>query len=326
MTLKEVARLAGVSPSSVSRYLNGGPLSREKRAAIQAVIQRTGYFPNQAAHTLRTGRVRQVGVIVPRIHSDAVSQVTAGMAEVLSRQGYLPILGCTDRNPDQEARYLELMQAYHVAGIILMGSLVTEELLELYRACRLPLVITGQRFPGFHCVFHEDYLAMRELAKRMLDRGRRRFVYIGADERDVAVGRERLRGARDALYAGGRNAEEMPVAVGDFTWESGYWRMCQLLENFPETDGVLCATDTLAQGALLALRESGRRVPEDVGIAGVGDNWADQISVPRLTSACLDQFQCGREAASILLQLMEDPTSAPWQKSLDYAVADRGSL
>ena len=89
MTVKDVARLAGASPSAVSRYFNNGPLSQQKRAAIQAVIEKTGYYPNQAAHTLRTGRVRQVGVLVPRIHSDAVSQVTSGIAETLDRQGYL---------------------------------------------------------------------------------------------------------------------------------------------------------------------------------------------------------------------------------------------
>lgn len=326
MTVKDVARLAGVSPSAVSRYFNNGPLSQEKRAAIQIVIDKTGYYPNQAAHTLRTGRVRQVGVLVPRIHSDAVSQITSGVAEVLDRQGYLPVLGATLRDTDREGRYLEIMQAFHVAGMILMASVVTEELIALYRACPVPLVITGQRIPGFHCVFHDDFNAMRDLAVRMLRRGRERFAYIGVDDRDIAVGRERLRGAREALYTAGRNAEEMPVAVSDFDWESGRARMRELLANFPETDAVLCATDTIAQGAMLALREAGRRVPEDVSIAGIGDDWTDLISFPRMSAARLNQTRCGREAASILLRLLEHPASGPWQIMLGYQIVDRGSI
>ena len=326
MTLKEVARLAGVSPASVSRYLNGGPLSHDKRAAIRSVIEQTGYFPNQAAHTLRTGRVRQVGVIVPRIHSETVSQVTAGIAEVLDREGYLPVLGSTDHDPDREARYLEIMQAFHVAGIILMASCVSEELEDIYRACSVPLVITGQELPDFNYVCHDNFNAMWDVTDRLLRRGRRKFVYIGVDGADAAVGRERLRGAQSALYAAGHNAEEMPVAVSGFDWESGWLCMRELLENFPDLDGVLCATDTIAQGAMLALREAGRQIPEEVSVAGVGDDWADLVSHPPLTAAQLDQFRCGREAAAVLLRLLDQPDSGPRQVLLGYSIVDRGSV
>ena len=326
MTLREVARLAGVSPSSVSRYLNGGPLSDQKRALIRDAIQKTGYYPDQAAHTLRTGKVRQIGVIVPRIHSEAVSQVTAGIAEVLSGAGYLPVLGSSGSDPRREERYLEMLRAFHVAGIILMATNVNEHMLNLYRSCSVPLIIAGQHLPACNCVFYDDYHAMRDLASLMLQRGRRTLCYIGVDERDVAVGQERLRGARDALYAAGCNAEEMPVAVAGFHWKSGYDRMRQILTNFPHIDGVLCATDTIAQGALLALREAGRHVPEDVSIAGVGDDWADMISVPQLTTARLSQSLCGREAASILLRLIDGTESEPVNRMLGYDITDRGSV
>ncbi len=326
MTLREVAQMAGVSPASVSRYLNGGPLSQGKRAAIRAVIERTGYYPNQAAHTLRTGKLKQVGVVVPRIHSETVSQVTAGIEEVLSEEGYLPVLGSTDLNPEREMKYLELLNAFHVSGVIHMARAVPKALLEFYRDYPVPLVITGQNLTGFHCVFHDDYHAMKELAGRLILRGRRKICYIGVDEDDVAVGQERLRGAQDALYAAGHNAEEMPVAVADFTWESGYQRMKEMLESFPDTDGVLCATDTIAQGAILALRECGRVVPGDVSVAGVGDDWADLVSIPRLTVARLDQIRCGRMAASILLRLLARPDAAPAQIMLGYTIIDRESI
>ena len=225
-----------------------------------------------------------------------------------------------------ERNYLEIMQAFHVAGIIIMGSAVTEKLAMLYRACSVPLVVTGQRLSGFNCVFHDDFNAMRELAVRLIRRGRQHFAYIGVDERDVAVGQERLRGAREALYAAGYNAEEMPVAVADFDWKSGWERMRELLVNFPDTDGVLCATDTIAHGAMLALREAGRRIPEEVSIAGVGDDWPDRVSVPKMTAARLCQVRCGQEAASILLRLLERPLSGPWQTMLGYEIIDRGSI
>ena len=95
MTIKDVARLAGVSPAAVSRYLNGGSLSEEKRVQVREAIRTTGYRPDVAAQTLRTGRVNQVGVIVPKIHSDSVSQVSAGISGALAQQGYLTLLGST---------------------------------------------------------------------------------------------------------------------------------------------------------------------------------------------------------------------------------------
>ena len=114
MTLREIAELAGVSPSAVSRYLNGGSLSAAKYEAIDKVIKETGYVPNQVAHDLRTGRVRQVGILVPKIHSKSVSQVVEGAHEVLAKAGYMTVLGSLEHAPESVAQYLEWMQAYQI--------------------------------------------------------------------------------------------------------------------------------------------------------------------------------------------------------------------
>ena len=112
--------MAGVSSAAVSRYLNGGPLSEQKRAVIQAVVEKTGYSPDTAAQTLRTGKVRQVGVIVPSISSQSVGQITAGIASELDAKSYLMLLGNTELDAQRELGYLTAMQRNHVAGIILL--------------------------------------------------------------------------------------------------------------------------------------------------------------------------------------------------------------
>ena len=126
MTIKEVARLAGVSPAAVSRYLNGGPLSKEKRERVAQAIEETGYRPNLMAKTMRTGRMRQVGIIVPRIFSESVNQVMDGIAEELLEKDYLTVLGYSDKNKDRELQYLEMMQSNRVAGIILMATTLSD--------------------------------------------------------------------------------------------------------------------------------------------------------------------------------------------------------
>ena len=146
MTIKEVAKLAGVSPAAVSRYINGGSISEEKRERVRRAIEETGYRPNPMARTMRTGRTDQIRVIVPRIYSDSVSQIVAGAAQKLSEHGYMPILGCTDHSIEKEVEYLQIMQEKQVSGIILMGTMLTPENTEAIRGCRVPLVITGQNY------------------------------------------------------------------------------------------------------------------------------------------------------------------------------------
>lgn len=333
MTIKEVAKLAGVSSAAVSRYLNGGPLSKEKKERIARAIEETGYRPNLMAKTMRTGKVRQIGIIVPRIFSESVNQIMDGIAEELFERDYMTLLGYSDTRKDRELQYLNIMQNNRVAGIILMATTLSEIKKQTLEKCTIPLVITGQEFDSLPCVFHDDRGAVRELTARMIEKGRRRLVYIGVLEEDKAAGLERRIGAQEALRAAGLDADDLPRVIADFNAQSGYEAMHRLLESHPDLDGVICATDIIAHGAMKALKEKGRRVPEDVSIAGVGDNWADMISVPRLTTAHLHQRRCGSEAARMLLSLIDSEEAEEHQKfdndrkvRLGYRIIERESL
>lgn len=328
MTIKEVARLAGVSPAAVSRYLNGGSISPEKRERVRKAIEETGYRPNPMAQTMRTGRINQVGVIVPRLYSDSVSQITAGASCTLFEQGYMTLLGCTEHDPDTELRYMQVMQESQVAGIILMGAEMTPKMKEMIRSSRVPVVITGQNFEEFPCVYHDDFHAVRELTRLLIKKGRRRIVMIGATEKDIAAGLNRRRGAEQALLDAGLNASAMPYEVSSFEAKGGKEAMERLLQKCPDLDGVICATDTMAMGAISALREAGREIPRDVSIVGVGDSWMDNISVPGLTTARLFFRQCGEEAAGLLLNLLgrEEDSERPRQIRLQYQIMERGSV
>lgn len=328
MTIKEVARLAGVSPAAVSRYLNGGSISEEKRERVREAIEKTGYRPNPMAQTMRTGRIRQVGIIVPRLYSDSVSKITSGASRKLFEHGYMTLLGCTDHDADTERSYLHTMQESQVAGIILMGAVLTPGIAEEIRQSNVPVVITGQNFEGFPCVYHDDFYAVRNLTRLLIERGRRHIVMVGAPEQDIAAGLNRRRGAEQALLDAGMDASAMPYAVSAFEAQGAKEVMLELLEDHPDLDGVVCATDSMAMGALAALRERGRRVPEDVSIVGVGDSWMDQVCMPALTSAHLFFDQCGEEAARLLLEILEEegPSGTNRQVRLPYMIVERDSV
>lgn len=328
MTIKEVAKIAGVSPASISRYLNGGPLSEEKRSIISKVIEETGYRPDPMAQSMRTGRGEQIGVICPRVDSESSGQIITGISERLRDRNYLTVLGCTDADRDRELRYIESMQNSQVAGMILMGSNLTPALREAIEMSIKPIVITGQNFVDLPCVYHDDYGAVQALTQRMIHRGRQHILFMGATEEDPAAGKARRAGFIDAIREGGLDVRtNMLETTADFTPSSGAEAMRTALLEHPEIDGVVCATDHMALGALRALRESRRRVPEDVSIAGVGDTWVDAIADPPLTSAHLYYRQCGQVAADMLLRLIDEgPDSPVTQKRLEYTIVDRESI
>ena len=330
MTISDIAKLAGVSSAAVSRYLNGGPLSEQKRAAIHAVVEQTGYKPDTAAQTLRTGKVRQVGVIVPSISSQSVGQITAGIAAELDACHYLMLLANTELDDQREQGYLAAMQRNHVAGIILLGSYYTPQLAQALRDCRVPVVVTGQRFAEMPCVYNDDRAAARDLTQAMLNKGRKNIVYIGGTERDAATGTARRQGVQDALEAAGLDSSRLPrMLCSAFTVEEGERCMQELLACCPQLDGVVCVTDTVALGAMQALKAAGRHVGQDVGLAGIGDSWAGSVMEPGLTTVRFYQKQVGQEAARMLLQMLDHtgPEAAPVrQTTLGYTLVERGSL
>ncbi len=332
MTIREVAKLAGVSPAAVSRYINGGPLSPDKREAIRKVIEKTGYRPSVTARTMRTGGSGQIGVIVPRIQSDAVSQIIAGITGELSERGYLAILGSTQERRELEPEYIEMLQDNQVEGIILMGTVMTPRLADAIRASSKPVVVTGQSFDGVCCVYHDDFHAVGELMRRMIEKGRKNIVYIGVSDDDEAVGKQRKKGAQAAWKEAGHDPSSLPVLTADFSAGSGRECIRRLLRENPQTqiDGVICATDRIAIGAMDALIEAGKRIPEDVSVAGVGDSWAGDFLRPKLTTARLYHKKCGETAAKLLLELIgaarRGESAAVSRTMLSYSICERESL
>ena len=327
MTIKEVARLAGVSSAAVSRYFNGGSLSEEKRESIRKVVEDTEYKPNAAAHLMRTGRSGQLGVIVPHVHSDSLSQIMSGIISAMNAEGYMCILGYTGGMADQELRLIDAMERGQMEGIILMGTGMSRKLKAVINKCNIPLVVTGQCFKGVTSVYHDDENAMKDLAGRMLKK-RSNIAYIGVSEEDEAVGKARKTGVELAFEAAGRAKEELISGTAEFTLESGYEVMKKLLTEHPEIDGVLCATDLIAHGAMKALREAGRKMPKEVSIAGVGNHWADEASWPSLTTAGFYYRECGRTAVNLLVEMIRSPEEKPQVKhvKLGYTIIERGSL
>lgn len=327
MTIKEIASLAGVSPASVSRYLNGGSLSDKKREAIRLAVEQTGYAPAAAAQTLRTKTTDLVGLIVPKLDSESVSRLTAGAEQVLAEEGYLSLIAVSQNDSEKELSFLSLLHKRAVAGVILMATVATPRLAEAIRELPIPVVVTGQKLHQTSCVYHDDFGAAKELTQLALAKGRRRPVYLGVSERDPAVGVGRREGVQAALREAGLDPE-LPREICTFDIESGRRGMQALLEAHPALDAVICATDRIAFGAMEALKQTGRVIGRDVSVIGMGDSWASRHISPHLTTAHFYYKTCGETAARQLVELMrtKDPDRPARQTLLSYEICPRESV
>ena len=284
MDINQIAEMAGVSRATVSRYLNDGYVSQEKRARIAQVIAETGYVPSARAQQLRRGRTNVVGVIIPKINSASISRIVAGLTSVFNESGYQVLLANAENDAARELDFLQLfMERDQVDGVVLVATVLTSSHRKALQGARMPVVVVDQSMPGLPCVYQNDYGAVRAATELVLGHAAHP-AYIGVFEEDESAGRERHRGFADACAAAGVEVPAGAVLTAEFSVDSGYTCTEQIMETFPQLDALVCATDSIAFGALTCLRERGIAVPDQVQVTGVGDSELAQIVTPTLTT------------------------------------------
>ncbi|MBD5084837.1 MAG: LacI family transcriptional regulator [Clostridiales bacterium] len=325
MNIAEIAKLAGVSPSAVSRYLNDGYLSQEKKDAIRKVIEETGYRPMAQAQALRTRKTKTIGVILPKIDSFSISSIMAGIDSVLEEKGFQILLADTHNDPNRELEYLDSFDDQRVDGVILIGTVFTARHITMLKKSRVPVVVVGQQLAGVSCVYHDDYHAFYDMTRLMADKGCRRLGYIGALPQDKAVGQERSRAYCDAVRDAGLEDQAGHIAVAGFTASAGREKAQELLEAYGPLDGLICATDSMAVGALQYLKSQGIRVPEDIRLTGQGGSDLCGVTTPTITTIRYFYEDSGANAAALLLERLENPEAPAKEIKLGYAIVENES-
>lgn len=326
MTINEIAELAGVSRATVSRYLNQGYISAEKKEAVRKVIEETGFVPSSNAQTLRTKKTKLIGVILPKINSDSISRMVAGITSVLGTQGYQVLLANTDNNEKKEVEFLQLFQEHRVDGVILIATIFSKEHKKALKDLKVPVVIMGQYLSGYSCVYHDDMGAAEAVTDLMVKAGGKVFGFLGTTNRDEAVGQGRKKGFLLSLKKAkiSVSAEDMKEAA--FSSESGYEMTRELLEQNPKIDSLFCATDNIAIGAIECLREMKKRIPEDIQVIGFGDSKVARVITPRLTTVHLAYMTSGEEAARMILDVLGQKETAKREIKMGYQLVEGESL
>ncbi|WP_202079884.1 LacI family DNA-binding transcriptional regulator [Caldalkalibacillus salinus] len=308
-TINDIAKLAEVSRTTVSRVLNrNGYVSEDVRQRVLRAVEQTGYVPSAHAKSLRTKQSKVIGVIIPRINTEAASRVVNGIDEYLSEYDYQILLANTQLDADKEVEYMKLLQARQVDGIILLATNVSKTLQNVIKELKVPIVVIGQAIPGVNSVIYDDYNAAVELTKFMIEKGHKRLAFIGVNERDHAVGMLRKKGFVDTLRQYHLDVQKDWMAYGDFSIDSGYLAMKKIVtEGQGWPTAVLAVTDRMAIGGMQYLKERGVSIPHDIGVAGIGNSDMSQYVSPALTTVNYDNHKAGQKAAQTILETLNKP-------------------
>ena len=329
VSIDEVARAAGVSTATVSRALSGrGPVSAPARARVEAAAKMLGYVMSASASSLASGRNRNIGVLVPFVNSWFFSTVLSGTATALQRHGYDVTLYTLTADRAQRSEILEtFLRRQRVDGIIAisidLGAEETEWLLEI----GLPVIAIGGPTPGLTTLVVDEVAVARLAVDHLVALGHRDIAHIGANpesEGDFRVATQRRRGFERALTDAGIPLRDGLFQPGGFTIEGGFRAAQRLLER-PDRrpTAIFAASDEMAIGAVLAARELGCRVPEDLSVVGIDGHELGGFF--RLTT--VDQFPLdqGERAAEAILAELEEPGGDRTQADLPFELIVRGS-
>ena len=314
-TIDDVAAIAGVSRGTVSRAINGGrDVSAAAAAAVARAMLETGYSVNHSARSLVTRRTNCAAFVVSEQHEQVFEDpnfnvLLRSATQSLAARGFSLILMIAGTGEDRE-RVLTYLRAGHVDGALLVSTHSEDPLVPALQRDHLPFVVCGRPLgPVGEVPFvaADDREGGRLMTQYLVDLGRKRVGTI-TGPLDTSGGTERLRGYFDAV--GSRKPRSLIVNAKEYSFAAGHAAMLALYEQSPQVDAVFVASDLMAAGALAALRSLGRRVPEDIAVAGFDDSRLATTTEPPLTTVRQPLDRVADEMVRLLLDLIEGGSPA----------------
>jgi DNA-binding LacI/PurR family transcriptional regulator len=309
VTMRDVAKLAGVSVQTVSAVINNKPgITDHTRRKVLAAITELNYRPSRVAQRLRSSTTQIIGVIVSDIGNPFFSAVVRGMEDVAYAHEYTLLLCNSDEDPEKERLYLDILEAEDVAGVLLApaheDSVACQSLISSGRA-----VVAFDRLMTklqVDTVLTDNAAGTAEAVRHLVSLGHRRIGIVSGPTH-ISSGRERLEGWEKTMKECGIVPERALMTIGDFKQRGGYEQTRLLLEQPNPPTALFVANNLMTLGALAFIHERGLRIPEDIAVVGFDDMpWAACLAPP-LTAVAQPTYALGRHAANRLLQRVSNP-------------------
>ena len=330
VTIKDIAKALGVSPSTVSRALKGHPdISLETRNMVNELATRLKYEPNAIALSLKQSRSNSIGVIIPEMVHYFFSSVLSGITDVAYDAGFTVIICQSNEKHEREVANVKALYSHRVDGILISISKDSETFdhLSYLLENEVPLVFFDRFAPGIACdkVIVDDFDAAYKATKHLIDLGRKRIAHFCGAQK-LIIGRERLEGDKKALKSEGLPVDESLIIHAE-NFEMARVAVEKLMELASPPDGIFAVNDLTAIGAMLTLQKRGIQIPGQIAIVGFSDGRFSGIVEPNLSSVDQHGYEMGTAAARLLIKriLAKDPFYPPETVILQSSLIIRGS-
>lgn len=318
--LYEVAKLSGVSKSTVSRVINneyGVKASTKKK--VQKAINECGYVANQVARDLKSQNTHIIGVIVPRMSSYATAKGLDGLSAVIEQADKHVLLANSQQDNQKEIECIKRFNEKRVEGILLFATHLNTQLVSAIKQSDAPVVIIGQDGSLFNIpsIVYDDVSVGFSAGVRLVESGALNIGFIGVNSQDIAVDQCRFQGLEQALF----HLKQTPPLFhsrGDFSMTSGFEQTKKCLSEWSQLDGLFCATDRIAIGAMKAIIEANKVPGIDIKVLGVGNDEFSQVCTPRLSTFNYSFYGAGQKAALLLLDLIKNKHSNVSKLVMNY--------
>jgi len=330
LTLEDVAKMAGVSRSTVSRVVNQHPNVRnDVRERVLKIIQNTGYHPNVAARTLVSQRSWMIGLVLPRSVSSFFADpyfplLTQGIAQACNQHNYTLGLFLVSSVEDEEKIFPRVSRKGLLDGILVQSGQIGDQLIDRLVNSSIPLVIGGRPFHADEVSYIDvdNVKAANMAVSHLIQQGYKRIGTISGPA-NTTVGLDRKEGYLKALTEQELVVDKTLMCEAEFTEAGGYSAMQKLLAARP--DAIFAAADLIAIGAMRAVRDAGLRIPEEVAFVGFDDLPVAAIQNPPLTTIRQPIARLGIMAVGMLIDLIENGIHPPRRIILDTELVIRDS-
>jgi DNA-binding LacI/PurR family transcriptional regulator len=326
VTLKDVAERAGVSRSAVSRtFTAGASVSPKTRRKVEKAADELGYSPNALASSLTTGRTKLIGLISNNFHNPLFLEVFDLFTRTLQDKGFRPLLvNLTDET--DPANSLRMLRQYSVDGVIVASSTLSPEFSMAFQKAGIPVVHSFGRFasaPRVHVVGIDNVECGRMAAHTLLSRGYRRVAFLGGPAEATSTVDRRSGFFEVVKSKPGIKVSESYAAA--YSFDAGRTEMLRLLQS-PMAEAYFCGDDVVAVGALSAITENGKRVPEDIGIIGLNDMEMAHWQSINLTTIRQPIRQIIDSSIELVIAMLDTPDRQPEARLFACRIIERGTL
>lgn len=328
VSIKDVAREAGVSIATVSRVLNDiDVVNEETKKKVLDAIKELGYRPNIVARSLKTQKTKTIGILVPDISSQIYPEIVRGAEDVANIYDYNIILCNSDYDMDKEKEYLRVLKEKMVDGLLYMSVSLEKETVDLVNDLdlRTVLVETKDLDGSFPSVTIDNVKAMYDATKYVIDRGAKSIGFIGTKQDKVNAITRRFEGYEKSLNDNNMSVDEDLTYFDGFKVRTGYKGIEQFLVSKKKFDAVVCSSDEIAMGAINALRDNNIRVPEDVSVIGFSNMVMSDVFYPKITTVAEPMYDMGSIAMRMLIKLLNKKDVDQKHYVLEHKIIERNS-